>query len=259
MGTYCQSKLPAMQLHDWMVAAMFGSAAISALVLLFISAPYGRHVRAGWGPQLPARVGWIVMESPAVIGFIAIYAAGAHRAEVVPLLLLAMWQFHYLQRTIVFPLRMRGGRPMPLAIVFLSLAFQTVNAYVNARWISHLGDYPRAWLADPRLWIGAAVFFTGWFINVRADATLRALRRPGETGYRIPRGGLHDHVSSPNYLGEIIEWTGWAIATWSISGLAFAVFTIANLAPRAISNHRWYRETFPDYPASRRALIPRLF
>src|SRR5687767_11617288 len=129
--------------HDWMIAAMFASAAISALVLLFISAPYGRHVRAGWGPQLPARAGWIVMESPAVIGFAAIYAAGAHRAEAVPLLLLGLWQFHYLQRTVIFPLRMRGGRPMPLAIVGLALTFNLLNAYVNARWISELGHYPR--------------------------------------------------------------------------------------------------------------------
>ena len=42
-------------------------------------------------------------------------------------------------------------------------------------------------------------------------------------------------------------------------GLAFCVFTAANLIPRALSNHRWYRENFPDYPANRRALIPGVF
>jgi len=40
------------------------------------------------------------------------------------------------------------------------------------------------------------------------------------------------------------------------AGLAFAVWTIANLAPRARSNHKWYRETFPDYPENRKALLP---
>ena len=30
-------------------------------VLLFISAPYGRHWREGWGPTVKARVGWVVM------------------------------------------------------------------------------------------------------------------------------------------------------------------------------------------------------
>ena len=53
---------------------------------------------------------------------------------------------------------------------------------------------------------------------------------------------------APNYLGEIVEWTGWALATWSLAGLAFAVYTAANLAPRAVANHDWYLSTFDDYP-----------
>jgi protein-S-isoprenylcysteine O-methyltransferase Ste14 len=101
-----------------------------------------------------------------------------------------------------------------------------------------------------------ALFAAGYALNRRSDRTLRTLRAPGETGYRIPRGGGFRWVSSPNYLGEIVEWLGWALATWSPAGLAFAVYTAANLAPRAVDNHRWYREKFPDYPADRRALVP---
>jgi hypothetical protein len=44
-------------------------------------------------------------------------------------------------------------------------------------------------------------------------------------------------VSCPNYLGEILEWIGWAIATWSLAGWVFAIWTMANLAPRAFTNH----------------------
>ncbi|MCA9675198.1 MAG: DUF1295 domain-containing protein [Kofleriaceae bacterium] len=236
---------------------MFALAAATALALALITAPYGRHGRPGWGPTVPARVGWIVMESPAVVAFLAIYLAGPHRADAAPLVLLALWQVHYVQRTVVFPLRMRAaGRRMPVLVVALALAFNGLNAYVNARWLSALGTYPEAWLADPRLLVGAAVFAAGWSVNVRADATLRRLRGPGDAGYRIPRGGLYERVSCPNYLGELVEWTGWAIATWSLAGLAFAVYTAANLVPRALAHHRWYRATFPDYPPARRALIP---
>jgi hypothetical protein len=53
-----------------------------------------------------------------------------------------------------------------------------------------------------------------------------------------------------------VEWTGWALATWSLAGLAFALYTVANLAPRAVDHHAWYRQHFPEYPATRRALIP---
>ena len=43
---------------------------------------------------------------------------------------------------------------------------------------------------------------------------------------------------------------------WSLAGLAFALYTTANLAPRAVDHHKWYRDTFPDYPTDRRALVP---
>ena len=95
--------------------------------------------------------------------------------------------------------------------------------------------------------------------NRQADHTLRSLRRPGKSGYRIPHGGLYRWVSCPNYLGEIVEWTGWAVMTWSLAGLSFAVWAAANLAPRAWAHHAWYRKYFAEYPPERRALLPGLW
>ena len=245
------------RLHFILVLAMFAAAAATALALFWIVAPYGRHRRAGWGPTLPARVGWILMESPAVLFYGAVYALGEQRFESVPLILLGLWQIHYVHRTFVFPFRLRGkDRRMPWAIVLMALGFNLLNAYVNARWISHLGAYDAGWLTDPRFVVGALVFFAGLAVNLRADSILLRLRKPGETEYKMPRGRLFETVTCPNYLGEIVEWTGWAIATWSLPGLAFAVYTLANLGPRALSHRRWYRETFPDYPLDRKALIP---
>ena len=244
-------------LHGWAVRAELALAGVTAVALLFVAAPYGRYVREGWGPTLPVRLGWVLMELPAVALFAVFFFTGSHRFELVPLVLLGLWQLHYLNRTFVFPARMRAsGRRMPLLIVALAIAFNTLNAYVNARWIGHLGVYQIAWLTDPRFLLGATVFLAGWIGNLHADAILRELRKPGETGYGIPRGGLFRWVSTPNYLCEILEWTGWAVATWSTAGLAFAVYTAANLVPRAFKHHAWYREQFADYPKERKALIP---
>lgn len=226
--------------------------------LQFIVAPYGRHGRGGWGPTVSARVGWVVMEWPAPLLFLGVYLAGSRRAELVPLLLLAMWQTHYLQRAFVYPFLMRAGARMPVSLMAMAITFNTLNAYINARWVSDLGHYPVSWLTDPRFLLGVALFVGGLALNLGADRTLRGLRGPGETGYRIPYGGGYRWVSSPNYLGEIVEWTGWALATWSLAGLAFALYTIANLAPRAMANHRWYHDRFPEYPTDRRALVPYL-
>ena len=38
--------------------------------------------------------------------------------------------------------------------------------------------------------LGALLFWGGFAIHVHADHVIRSLRRPGETGYAIPRGGL---------------------------------------------------------------------
>ena len=101
-----------------------------------------------------------------------------------------------------------------------------------------------------------ALFLFGFAVTQHADRELFSLRRPGESGYKNPHGGLYRFVSCPNYLGEILEWCGWALATWSLAGLAFALWTIANLVPRARAHHRWYRTTFSEYPAERRAVVP---
>jgi len=244
-------------LHGWLVGLVFVGAAAAALALQFLSAPYGRHVRAGWGPTVPNRIGWILMEMPTVVVFCAVYAQGEHAWEAVPLVLLGLWQVHYVHRTFIFPFRLRKSeKRFPLSVAFLAILFNTVNAYVNARWISHFGVYAPEWFADPRFVVGTGLFLVGEAINHHADWVLLHLRAPGETGYKIPTGGLYRWITCPNYFGELVAWTGWAIAAWSVAGVSFAVFTAANLVPRAFQNHAWYREKFDDYPKERKVIVP---
>ena len=245
------------QLHFWLVLLLLALAVLTAVLLLWVDAPYGRFVRKGWGPTIPARRAWILFESPAVVVFALVYFSGRHASEAVPLILLGIWQLHYLFRTFVYPFRIReSGKRIPLIVAAMAIGFNVLNAYVNARWISHLGDYADSWLVSAPFLGGGLLFASGWFINQHSDRILLKLRKPGETHYSIPRGGLFRQVSCPNYFGEMLEWAGWAVMTWSLAGLAFAVFTVANLLPRALATHRWYHRQFPDYPATRRAVIP---
>jgi 3-oxo-5-alpha-steroid 4-dehydrogenase 1 len=231
-------------------------AVVTFVALRFTTAPYGRYLRRGWGRTVPARVGWLVMESVSSLLFAVVFFSGPRRAELVALVLFAMWQSHYVYRAFVYPLLLRGGRPMPVVVVLLAIAFNVLNASVNAYWIGTLGRYPNSWLADPRFLVGAALFGGGLSLHVWADRKLRRLRASTGNGYQIPYGGAYRWVSCPNYLGEMVEWTGWALATWSPAGFAFALYTVANLAPRAVDHHAWYHQQFPEYPAKRRALIP---
>ncbi|TFH25544.1 MAG: DUF1295 domain-containing protein [Myxococcales bacterium] len=245
-------------LFNVLLTGVFLAAPIVALSLLFATAPYGRHGDRRAGPTLPARLGWVAMECPSAVAFAHFFFQGRNALEFVPLLLVTLWLLHYVHRSFVYPLEMRVGEnsSIPVAIVGSGFAFNMVNSYLNGTWVGSYGSYPDSWLGDPRFVLGVTLFVVGFFINRRSDAILRNLRKPGETGYKIPTGGLYGIVSCPNYLGELMIWTGWAIATWSLAGLSFAVFTAANLVPRALSNHRWYKEKFEDYPPGRKAVIP---
>jgi protein-S-isoprenylcysteine O-methyltransferase Ste14 len=245
-----------LRVYDALAYGVIASGIATFIALFFIVAPYGRHTRGGWGPTIPDRVGWALMESPSLVLFSAIFFTGPHRFEPAPLALWAMWAIHYGNRTIVYPLRIKSKRRMPIAIAAMAIVFNVTNATMNGSWIGHLGTYDADWTSRPKFIAGAALFACGMLVNLDADRRLFALRATSTTGYAIPRGGLYELVSCPNYLGEIAEWIGWALASWSLGGLAFAIFTFANLAPRALSNHAWYKRTFEEYPRGRRALLP---
>ena len=251
----------------WLV--FWGFAAFAALAfvsLQFVSAPYGRHVREGWGPKIDATLGWVVMEAPSPLIFFACWlvAEPARRFSATGLVFLVMWQTHYLYRSFVFPFRRRGGKQeMPLSIVVMSIVFNLANAYLNARWIYTIGPERHVgWLIDPRFLLGFALFAFGYGVNHQSDRILFKLRSPGAAerdDYKIPDGGFFRFVSCPNYFGEIVEWMGWAVCTFSPAGWAFALASAANLVPRARHHHRWYREKFTDYPPERRAIVPWMF
>ena len=243
-------------LWGWMAVA-----AITAISLLFIHAPYGRHARPGWGPSLPARWGWVLMESPSPLIMLFCFVAGGMKSDPALWLFLSMWMVHYIHRSWIYPFRARmKGKTMPISIALMAVFFNLVNGTINGGYLFLSPvEYGSEWLADPRCLVGVGIFVVGMWINLQSDTILLSLRKGEDGGYSIPHGGLYRWVSCPNYLGEILEWIGFAVATWSLPGLAFAFWTAANLAPRARANHHWYHSQFSEYPRSRKALIPYLF
>src|SRR5215831_2418603 len=123
-----------------LVVLEFVLAAATFVGLRFVRAPYGRYLSKRWGPTVPARLGWLVMESPAVLVFAGVYALGPHRAQVVPVVLLVIWQSHYLYRAFGYPWTLRGSARMPVVIPLMAIAFNGLNGYINARWVSAFGD-----------------------------------------------------------------------------------------------------------------------
>jgi 3-oxo-5-alpha-steroid 4-dehydrogenase 1 len=174
-------------------------------------------------------------------------------------ILLWMWEAHYVHRAFIYPFILRDKwKPMPAVLSLMGATFNLGNAYLNGRYLFDLSGsrYSADWLLEPQFILGALLFIIGFVINRHSDTILRGLRAEGEAGYKIPKGGMYRYISCPNYFGEIVEWFGWAIATWSLSGVAFAIWTFANLAPRAHAHHKWYHKNFKEYPVERKALLP---
>ncbi len=142
----------------------------------------------------------------------------------------------------------------------MAFGFNLVNGYLQGRGLFTIGPLrDLSWFVDPRFILGSLMFIGGYALNRQSDSVLRRLRAPGDAGYRIPYSSEFRLVSCPNYLGELIEWLGWALLTWSLAGFGFFLWTAANLIPRARAHHRWYQSRFPNYPAERKAVIPYLY
>ena len=228
-------------------------------VLFKITAPYGKFISHKWGAMVSNRVGWIVMEAPPLLLFSYFFFWGNNYQNVVCIAIYLLWMMHYLNRDLIFPFRTKtSGKKMPLAIMLFAIIFNTFNAFFNGYFLGFFADYSVSWFLDPRFIIGFIVFVSGFAINIFADNVLFKIRK-NSNDYQIPYGGIYKYISCPNYFGEILEWTGFAMMSWSLAGLSFCVWTIVNLLPRALANHKWYKQHFPEYPANRKALIPFLF
>lgn len=234
-----------------------GLAIVVFFLLLKITAPYGRHSTSKRGIMISNKWGWVMMELPVLLVLWYFVLSATKVIDTVSWVMIAFFSLHYFNRVFIFPFRLRTkGKKMPLLIMLSAVFFNLVNGFSFGYYFSHFAAYASDWFSDLRFIIGAILFFTGLYINWKADNILIHLRKPGETVYKIPRGWLFEKISCPNLFGEILEWLGFAVLCWNLPALTFFIWTAANLIPRALSHHRWYRHTFTEYPAQRKAILP---
>ena len=248
---------------DIFLIVMAVLALVVFIALHFFEAGYGYLFDRRYGRPIPNRIGWVLMESPVFILMCILWLCSERTLQAAPLTLFILFQAHYFQRSFIFPLLIRGNSKMPIGIVLMGAVFNTLNALMQGGWIFYISpaDYYDDWFTRPYIYIGGAIFIVGMVINLHSDAIIRHLRKPGDTRHYIPRGGMFRYVSSANYFGEFLEWTGFAIASWSWAGAVFAWWTFANLAPRAASLRRRYEQMFGEEftKLHRKRMIPFIY
>lgn len=227
------------------------------------AAPTGKFAKGAFAIPvgLPVGLAWWTMEQPAflvsVVSLLVFFDGGERFHPGV--VFVCMFATHYLQRAYIYPWLSRG-QPYPLHAWSMALLFCAANgtAQANELLYGSMRDAPLSVLYAPNAILGYALFAFGMAANIHSDYILRTLRQPGETAYKIPRGGLFEYVSGAHFVGEIIEWIGFATATGFVSApAAFAAFNVMGIGTRAIATHEWSVSYFGDkYPQGRKRLIP---
>jgi hypothetical protein len=221
---------------------------------LIYKAPYGKHSTKKWGKSIDNKTGWILMELPALLTCPLIYFTITEEINL-NVVFIVLWIIHYLNRTVIYPLRIKTkGKKIPIAIVASAFFFNMVNGILNGYFLTLLQFES---ISELYLILGFIIFIIGFYINISSDNLLIKLRT-NQKGYVIPNGKLFNYVSCPNFFGEIIEWLGFAIMTLNPGSLSFLIWTICNLIPRSKAHHKWYKENFENYPKKRKAVIPYL-
>ena len=217
--------------------------------LYFVNAGYGKFRSDKWGWSIGNKWGWLLMECPALIPMAYLWATTGE-TRLWPAIFALLYTAHYVYRTFIFPLLLKGKSRMPLCIIAMGMAFNLMNSLLLGSSIflfpreeyAHVADYA----LRPATWAGIALFVAGAWLHIKSDSIIRHLRKPGDTRHYLPQGCMYRYVTSANYLGELVEWTGFAILTWSAAGAVFALWTFANLAPRARKINERYSQEFGD-------------
>jgi len=249
------------------------------LCLLFIKAYYGKFFNKSEDgnciqkllrkifPVIPSRISWIVQECPCVfitIFFIIYYYENLNYKNI---LVISPFLIHYIHRTFIFPFVIHSSKNNPLEITLMAFTFCFFNAImINRSIFCLIKDYGDEFLLN--YIFGLAIFLLGIYINIHSDYSMIKQRNANQdenNKYIIPRGFMYELISCPNYFGELTEWLGFFILSNSFSGLVFFISTFANLFPRAIQYHQWYKNKFKEEFATdkdliqRKAIVPFLF
>ena len=249
---------------DGLIYAMLAMAVVVFVSLYFVTAGYGQFRTKQWGWSINNKVAWVLMEIPVFLVMLAIWLGSPLKWHLPQLVLFGLFELHYFQRSLVFPFLLKGKSQMPVAIMLMGVVFNLINGLIQGGglyWFPN-PDFEQgaSYLLRPNAIAGILLFVAGMAINLHSDHVIRHLRKPGDTKHYLPQKGMYRYVTSANYLGEIMEWTGFAIAAATLAAWVFPIWTAANLVPRAHAIYNKYRDEFgKEALANRKRIMPFIY
>lgn len=143
---------------------------------------------------------------------------------------------------------------VPIVVVLIGAMVCWMNGLLNSRYLTKLSH---EYINHAQIAIGSLIWLIGFYGNIWHDRRLLKLKKEAGGVYVIPTGGLFEYISGANYFCEIVEWFGYAIASnFSAPSVLMFFLTASNIGPRGVHHHQYYLENFPNYPKTRKAIIP---
>ena len=240
---------------DLFLLVMTALAIVVFIALYFVDAGYGILIDKKWGVAINNKIAWFCMEMPVFLFMTVLFIFSPRiylfeiSTSLVPVIIFLFFQTHYIRRSFVFPFLLKGKSKMPVTVMFMGVLFNLCNAFMQGGWLFYISPesmYSINWLWSPQFILGSILFFGGMSLNIHSDKIILSLRKDGDTKHYLPSKGFFKYVTGAHYFGEVIEWIGFAILTWSISGAVFAIWTCANLVPRANAIYKKYKKIFGE-------------
>ena len=110
-------------------------AVIVYIALQYFKAGYGYLRTANWGPSIPNRPAWVLMECPVFIVMVVLMVKYQANANIVTIAMATLFLIHYFQRSFIFPLLIKGKSIFAISVLFISLCEpegKSLGYYANA-------------------------------------------------------------------------------------------------------------------------------
>ena len=135
-------------------------AVLAFITLFYKNAAYGRYFTLDSNYKIPSRIGWIIMESPTLIGMLIFIVLFRNKIGQTEIIFCLLWLSHYIHRTMIWPFRAQlKGKSMTVGVVSMAILFNSVNIATQCIWIFILGNYSDDWLTSIPFIIGIILFF----------------------------------------------------------------------------------------------------
>ena len=109
------------------------------------------------------------------------------------------------------------------------------------------------------------LFLYAWYHQFQSNLILSNLRR-NKTGtivtqkHLLPTGGYFEYLSAPHMFFEIVMYVALYILLFGNTSFVYVLlWVLTNQIENSWLCHKWYLETFKDYPEQRKAIIPLVF